>query len=409
LIRVPSEKKSLSTNQLKKNLPRLHHASANLFRKLVLHKMGITRNKDKIYRICNVHPIHEIEKDVIWTDTQQKQNKSKVKMNLPIGIGRNSSLNNLVTTERQMAKENRCNIVIDQTRQQLSDSRLLFSQDQRKLLNRSLEMYKNSIAKENTVSTRISLENCLKKVEKKPTYIKWDTTTNKYMKMSTGFPSKASFISFVCILCEGKMEKIKERVSSLTWYEEWMSYFTILWCKHVMRWEDAEFQFKISARTLRRIFDSKLQIHLQMRNKWPIFVTYKEDEKLRKQQWNDEYQGRRLIMWDNTNVPIYKPSDANNQRQTYSLYYNGIVAKGAVFIQPCGWSGTHELFPGAISDTEYMIRSGAINLHDKYLQRYDIENKEIKFHIMLDKGYRITAQCFEEGGQMGRSAQFCEE
>lgn len=105
-------------------------------------------------------------------------------------------------------------------------------------------------------------------------------------------------------------------------------------------------------------------------------------------------------MWDNTNVPMYKASDGNNQRVTYSLYYGGNVAKGAVFIQPCGWSGTHELFPGAISDSEYMIKSGAINLHEKYLQRYDVDNQHIKFHIMLDKGYRITSQAYEDGQQM---------
>jgi DDE superfamily endonuclease len=129
-------------------------------------------------------------------------------------------------------------------------------------------------------------------------------------------------------------------------------------------------------------------------------VTFKEDEALRKEKWNDEYKGRRLVMWDNTDIKIYQPSDANNQRQTYSQYYGGNVAKGGVFVQPCGWSGTHELFPGSIGDSEYMIRSGAIILHERYLQKHDFNNQHIKFHIMLDKGYRITAQCYEEGGQM---------
>ena len=32
-------------------------------------------------------------------------------------------------------------------------------------------------------------------------------------------------------------------------------------------------------------------------------------------------------------------------------------AKGAVFIQPCGWMGTYHLWSGAVSDTEYMINN----------------------------------------------------
>jgi hypothetical protein len=277
---------------------------------------------------------------------------------------------------------------------------LLFNVDQRKLLRQSLELYKKSIEKQQSVSARISVENLILKREKKTTYITWSSTTDKYIKMSTGFPSKASFISFICILCDGNIETIEKRVSSLTWYEEWLAYFQVIWCKHVTRWQDAEFKYTTSERTLRRIFDSKIEIHLKIRNKWPVFVTFKEDEQFRKQHWNDEYKGRRLIMWDNTDVKMYQPSDADNQRKTYSLYYGGNVAKGAVFVQPCGWSGTHDLFPGAIGDSEYMIKSGAIKLHEQYLQHHDIEDKHIKFHIMLDKGYRITAQCYEDGNQL---------
>jgi hypothetical protein len=218
--------------------------------------------------------------------------------------------------------------------------------------------------------------------------------------LSTGYSSKAALIGFICILCEGKIETINKRVSSLTWFEEWLTYFQIIWGKHVTRWDDIEYQFNSSTRSLGRIFDSKQAIHLHCRRRWPIFVNFDEDAKLRKEYWNDEYAGKRLIMWDNTDVNIYQPSDADNQRNTYSSYYGGNRAKGAVFIQPCGWAGTHMLYPGAIGDSEYMIRSGAITMHDKYLHKYDDNNKHIKFHMMLDKGYRITSQAWEAGGQI---------
>jgi hypothetical protein len=150
------------------------------------------------------------------------------------------------------------------------------------------------------------VENLANKRERKLTYITWSSTNDKYIKMSTGFPSKASFIAFVCILCEGNIETINKRVSNSTWwYEEWLAYFQVIWCKHVTRWRDAEFKCKTSQHTLRRIFDGKIKIHIKIRNKWPVFVTFKEDEQLRKQYWNDEYKGRRLVMWDNTDVKIF--------------------------------------------------------------------------------------------------------
>jgi hypothetical protein len=54
--------------------------------------------------------------------------------------------------------------------------------------------------------------------------------------------------------------------------------------------------------------------------------------------------------------------DAEAQRNTYSLYYGGNVGKGGVYIQPCGWMGTHDLWMGSVSDTEYMLKSKAFEI-----------------------------------------------
>jgi hypothetical protein len=37
-----------------------------------------------------------------------------------------------------------------------------------------------------------------------------------------------------------------------------------------------------------------------------------------------------------------------------SAYHAGNVAKGGIFLQLCGWLGTHELNPGAMIDLEYL-------------------------------------------------------
>jgi hypothetical protein len=132
--------------------------------------------------------------------------------------------------------------------------------------------------------------------------------------------------------------------------------------------------------------------------RWPRFVTQHEDISFRKQKWNDFYFDKRIIMWDNTNVPItFKPSVFDVQRKTYAQYYAGNVAKGAVFIQPCGWIGSHELWVGSISDSEYMIKSEVLQIQQQYLQLYDAQPK-IPFTMILDKGYRITASAWGIAG-----------
>jgi hypothetical protein len=65
-------------------------------------------------------------------------------------------------------------------------------------------------------------------------------------------------------------------------------------------------------------------------------------------------------MFDNTNINIRIPSDAEAQRSTYSLYYAGNVGKGACFMQPCGWMGSHEMWTGGVSDSAYMNQSAHI-------------------------------------------------
>jgi hypothetical protein len=81
------------------------------------------------------------------------------------------------------------------------------------------------------------------------------------------------------------------------------------------------------------------------------------------------------------------------QRITYSSYYKGNVGKGAVFIQLCGWLGTHELFPGAISDSEYMRKTGILEMQ----QQFQINDGGIPFTNVLDRGYRVSRAAWRHG------------
>jgi hypothetical protein len=69
--------------------------------------------------------------------------------------------------------------------------------------------------------------------------------------------------------------------------EEWLLYFEAIWGKHCMRWVDLEIRYNISQRSLRRVFDNKLEKHIKCVYTWPKFVSYLEDNILRKSKWEN--------------------------------------------------------------------------------------------------------------------------
>jgi hypothetical protein len=129
---------------------------------------------------------------------------------------------------------------------------------------------------------------------------------------------------------------------------------------------------------------------VRMKSCWGHYVTHKEDCDIRQQKWNTHpFITKRLVMWDNTNVPLcFKPSDAEAQRNTYSSYYSGNVGKGGVYIQACGWISTHDLWMGAVSDTEYMIRGRIFERQQKFLLHRDYSTMDISWLNIFDRGYR---------------------
>ena len=154
----------------------------------------------------------------------------------------------------------------------------------------------------------------------------------------------------------------------MTWYEEWFFYFEWTWGKTLTRWQDASSlnAFRIQTSLLRHVLDSKRKLVLRCRKSWPMYCSSKEDRMLRDDKWNERYDGKRVVFWDDTNVPFnFMPSDANMQRLTYSAYYGQNCAKGGVFVQLCGWGGANNLWAGATSDTHYLNKSGILeNQHE---------------------------------------------
>lgn len=119
--------------------------------------------------------------------------------------------------------------------------------------------------------------------------------------------------------------------------------------------------------------------------------THKEDCKLRKLHWNKKIDIKRVIMHDNTNVDLPKPSDADKQRSLHSKYYGRSCAKGGVAFQLSGWVRTLNLFTGGIDDNLYIDQS-KIFKQQKLFQEHDLDSSAsiIEFINIFDKGYCST-------------------
>jgi hypothetical protein len=146
-------------------------------------------------------------------------------------------------------------------------------------------------------------------------------------------------------------------------------------------------------RTVAKVIDPKMGLVRTARKLWPKYATIQEDSKLRNKDWDQNYKDKRIVMWDNTGIRLHKPTDALLQRMTYSSYYAGNVGKGGIFVQLCGWMGTHELYPGAMSDSDYLNKTGILE-EQKAFQEKD---GGIPFTNILDKGYRSTRASWRNG------------
>ncbi len=104
-------------------------------------------------------------------------------------------------------------------------------------------------------------------------------------------------------------------------------------------------------------------------------------------------------MWDDTNIPATDLQDAEMNHHWYSHYYNACVAKGAVFLQLCGWMGTWELWAGCISDLDYQDWVGVLRDLEQFVKECMLHS-DVPFTLILDKGYCIVLTAWYAGHQL---------
>jgi len=269
--------------------------------------------------------------------------------------------------------------------------------------------------KKKTVPRKLTFESRLVPVNEP--YVKLGMKCEE-VKRRTGFRNEKSLLACALIACNGSIDILITSSSKLTWYEEWFLFFEFGWGKTMRRWQDicSASAYDINNSTARRIFDIKMLQIYKCRESWPPFAFYEEDAKFRNNKWNDKFNGKRIIMWDNTNINFnFKPTASHVQRLTYSTYYGTNCAKGGVGKQLCAWQRGTDLWTGGVSDTEYFIgelkRNGinennensniskntlidmAILDSQQLFQDEDlVDGKLVKFVNYLDKGYRVTRE-----------------
>ena len=373
----------------------------NFLRKRILRRCGLPTNNPIIdRRICNKH---EYEDVVMHSSIQINGEIEKInfKLHLPKAVGRQSTfsvsenkskgvgadrlLNNIARTFCENTKRANYDNIIHTLSQSSSTSE-----------SPSSSSPSSSSSDDQSPTRKYSIPSKAEPISNKREYIFRDEPrckpsdySDEEVKRRTGFVSKDDMLLYITILCNGDLTKMRENSSSLTWYEEWFFYFEKKHGKTILRWVDASSkeEYGVGKEILIKVFKSKLTVELTCRASWPEFLSFDEDFHFMRDVYKETYEGKRIVFWDNTNINIAQSSCADFQRATWSSYYAHNCLKGGVFLQLGGWMGTHNLWMGAVSDTEYNGEGKILKQQWEFAKKDLVNGKEIPFTNTTDKGY----------------------
>ena len=224
------------------------------------------------------------------------------------------------------------------------------------------------------------------------------------VKRRIGFTDEKAMLTYIFIVCNGDINIMKRRASSLTWYEEWFLHFEYQWGRSLTRIDDVKAVYGVPKNeVVIAIVSQKYAVEFSALNSWPMYSSYTEDVKTRNAKWDQKYCGVRPIMWDMTNIPAYSFSDPDFQRFTYSEYYGENCFKGGVSVQLNGWIRAGSLWPGRVSDSDYNRREGYLQRQQEFqdadLVEVDGKLVVIPFLNIYDKGYRARMAAWKSGKQ----------
>jgi hypothetical protein len=222
--------------------------------------------------------------------------------------------------------------------------------------------------------------------------------TPKEVHRRTGFQDIFSLINYVAIVCGGDLDLMTRTSSNLTWLEEWVFHLEMMYGRTKICWQDYVHDYGHYQNGLRHIFKEKLGLIVSARKRWPMYALHQEDVTLRDKQWSLHFEltsGVRLVMHDNTNVPMQNPNDADLNRALYSQNYGWCCAKGGISVQLCSWIQNLELCTGGIDDSGYIEAVGVLEEQQEF-SKADTTSL-LSFLNIFDKGYRCTLEAHRHG------------
>ena len=240
---------------------------------------------------------------------------------------------------------------------------------------------------------------------KDPPLVSLDLPDSEVKRM-TGFPTMGCLLSYIFIVCNGDFQVMTERKTVLSWFEAWFMHFEFKWGRTLTRIGDVPKKYGPDQKYIKREIQLKYSIERRAVESWPKYASYEEDKKFRdSEKWDAKYDGLRIIFHDMTNIPAYAFSDADFNRMTYSVYYAMNCFKGGVGNQLCGWNVVGDLWPGAVSDTQYNSQEGYLKDQENF-QNIDLVQvskdgswEVVPFTNVYDKGYRAKLVCWRAGKQ----------
>ena len=212
------------------------------------------------------------------------------------------------------------------------------------------------------------------------------SVSDSAVKRKTGFSSLSNMLAYIIVVCNGDFNRIRERRSSLTWFEEWFGYLEWKWHQTCRRQEDCEEEWGINRKYVVQVKDCKAAMEMAAMLSWPRFASFAEDYALRDNEKWSKYKNARPIFWDMTNISSVRFNDASLQRSTYSEYYGENCWKGGVSVQLCGWVTNDDLWGGGVSDSGYNNNSGYLQAQQEFQETDLVNGKVVKFLNGLDLG-----------------------
>jgi len=148
----------------------------------------------------------------------------------------------------------------------------------------------------------------------------------------------------------------------------------------------------------RKQSNTGLKRELNCREQWPMYASYAEDSKFRKEVWNNHFDregGPRVVMHDTTNVELPAPSSGDLNRALHNVYYNMCCAKGGVAVQLCNWIFGLPLVTGHCDDDQQIKFTKILEMQKLFAELDPTSAKA--FLNIFDKGYHLLLEAKQQG------------